>query len=116
VGCSAIDAARTLRGIMETLLPASLLEQMMKPIARFASVGPGRPWRLPGYGLGLSIDLDETSGPVYGHTGGGPGCSPAVFHFPRRAPPLTIAVITDGEDISLAETLLRAAAVQWPAR
>ncbi len=116
VGCAAIDAARTLRGIMETLLPAALLEQMMKPIARFVSAGPGRPWRLPGYGLGLSIDLDDTLGPIYGHTGGGPGCSPAVFHFPRRDTPLTIAVITDGEDVGLAETLLLAAAGQWPKR
>ncbi|HEY7843698.1 MAG TPA: serine hydrolase domain-containing protein [Bradyrhizobium sp.] len=113
VGSSAIDAARMLRGIMETSLPAALLEQMMKPITRFASAGPGRPWRLPGYGLGLSIDLDETIGPAYGHTGGGPGVSPVVFHFPRRDPPLTIAVITDGEDVGLAETLLLKVAEQW---
>jgi len=41
--------------------------------------------------------------------------SPAVFHFPRRDPPLTLAVITDGEDIGLAETLLLAAAERWQA-
>ncbi len=107
VGCSALDAARMLRGIMETLLPAALLEQMMKPVAHFNSgVGPGRPWRKPAYGLGLQIELDETLGPTYGHTGGGPGVSPAVFYFPRRDPPLTIALITDGEDVGLAEMLL----------
>jgi D-alanyl-D-alanine carboxypeptidase len=113
VGSSANDAARMLRGIMETLLPAASLQQMMKPIARFASAGPGRPWRLPGYGLGLSFELDETIGPAYGHTGGGPGVSPAVFHFPRRDPPLTIAVITDGEDVGLAESLLLKVAERW---
>jgi len=116
VGSSAIDAARMLRGIMETLLPPSSLEEMMKPVTRFASVGPGRPWRRPAYGLGLSMDLDEALGPIYGHTGGGPGCSPAVFHFPRCEPPLTIAVITDGEDIGFAETLLLAAAGEWSRR
>jgi len=115
-GSSAIDAARILRGIMQTVLPASLLEQMMKPIARFASAGTGRPWRLPGYGLGLQIELDETLGPAYGHTGGGPGGSPVVIHFPRRNPALTIAVVTDGEDFALAETLLLKAAEQWPAQ
>ena len=107
VGSSALDAARMLRGIMETLLPAALLEQMMKPITHFTSgVGAGRPWRQPAYGLGLQIELDETIGPAYGHTGGGPGVSPVVMHFPRREPPLTIALITDGEDVGLAETLL----------
>lgn len=113
VGCSAIDAARMLRGIMEALLPASLREQMMMPVSRFTSAGPGRPWRLPAYGLGLAIERDETLGPAYGHTGGGPGCSPAVFHFPRCEPPLTVAIITDGEDVGLSETILLAAAAQW---
>ncbi len=107
VGCSALDAARMLHGIMETLLPAAMLEQMMMPITHFpGGVGPDRPWRQPAYGLGLQIELDETIGPAYGHTGGGPGVSPVVMHFPRREPPLTIALITDGEDGGLAETLL----------
>jgi CubicO group peptidase (beta-lactamase class C family) len=114
VGSSALDAARMLRGIMETLLPAALLEQMMKPVAHFNSgVGPGRPWRKPAYGLGLQIELDEALGPAYGHTGGGPGVSPVVFYFPSREPPLTIALITDGEDIGLAETLLLRLAQHW---
>jgi hypothetical protein len=56
------------------------------------------------------IDLDETRGPIYGHTGSGPGCTVAVYHFPRRDPPLTIAVATDGEDQGLAETILLEAA------
>jgi hypothetical protein len=51
----------------------------------------------------------------HGHTGGGPGCSPAVYHFPRPASakgPLTVAVITDGEDIGQAETIALAIAQQ----
>jgi D-alanyl-D-alanine carboxypeptidase len=114
VGASVADAAGILHGILGSLLPVSLRDEMMRPIARFRTVGPGRPWRLPAYGLGLSIDQDETRGPIYGHTGGGPGCSPAVFHFPRRDPPLTIAVATDGEDPGFAETILLAAAEHWP--
>ena len=115
VGSSATDATRILRGIMTTLLPPPLRDEMMTAVTRFAATEPGRPWRQPAYGLGLQIDCDESSGPIYGHTGGGPGVSPAVFHFPRRDPPLTLAVITDGEDIGLAETLLLAAAERWQA-
>jgi CubicO group peptidase (beta-lactamase class C family) len=116
IGSSALDAARMLRGIMQTLLPAELLAQMTKPVAHFTSgVGPDRPWRQPAYGLGLQIELDGTVGPAYGHTGGGPGVSPVVMHFPRREPPLTIALITDGEDVGLAETLLLEAAADWQA-
>jgi D-alanyl-D-alanine carboxypeptidase len=113
VGASAADAARMLRGILGPLLPPSLRDEMMRPIARFGTAGPGRPWQRPAYGLGLSIDLDETRGPIYGHTGGGPGCSPAVFHFPRHDPPLTITVTTDGEDPGLAEAILLIVADNW---
>jgi CubicO group peptidase (beta-lactamase class C family) len=110
IGASAADAARVLDGILGWLLPLSLREEMMRPAARFPTAGPGRPWRQPAYGLGLMIDLDETRGPIYGHTGSGPGCTVAVYHFPRRDPPLTIAVATDGEDQGLAETILLEAA------
>ncbi|HEY1930450.1 MAG TPA: serine hydrolase domain-containing protein [Acetobacteraceae bacterium] len=114
VGASAADAARLLSGILQTLLPLPLRDEMMRQAARFRGPFPGRPWRLPAYGLGLMIDLDEERGPIYGHTGSGPGCSPAVYHFPTRSPPLTIAVATDGEDQSLAEDIVLAVAACMP--
>jgi hypothetical protein len=59
---------------------------------------PNRPWRAPAYGLGVAIDRDTAHGPAYGHLGGGPGCSPAAYHFPQLNSGTTIAVISDGED------------------
>lgn len=110
VGASAADAARMLGGILGSLLPVSLRQEMMHPAARFQTAGPDRPWLLPAYGLGLMMDLDETQGPIYGHTGAGPGCTVAVYHFPRRDPPLTIAAAIDGEDQGLVETIVMEAA------
>jgi D-alanyl-D-alanine carboxypeptidase len=110
VGASASDGARLLAGILGSLLPITLRDEMMRPASRFQNPWPGRPWRRPAFGLGLMIDLDEELGPIYGHTGSGPGCTPAIYHFPARNPPLTIAVAIDGEDESLAETILLAAA------
>jgi D-alanyl-D-alanine carboxypeptidase len=110
VGASAADATRLLSGIMETLLPIPLRDEMMRPASLFRKPWPGRPWRRPAFGLGLMIDLDEERGPIYGHTGSGPGCTPAIYHFPTRSPPLTVAVATDGEGERLAEEIVLAVA------
>ncbi len=110
VGASAPDAARMLSGILGTLLPLPLRDEMMRPVSLFRNAWPGRPWRRPAHGLGLMIDLDEERGPIYGHTGSGPGCTPAVYHFP--AFDLTVAVAIDGEDESLAEDIVLAVAAR----
>jgi CubicO group peptidase (beta-lactamase class C family) len=61
------------------LLPQALLSSMLD---RYPVGGPvaDRPWKAPGYGLGLMIG--ETSGGelIAGHTGGGPGSVVAVYH------------------------------------
>jgi D-alanyl-D-alanine carboxypeptidase len=110
VGASAADATRLLSEILETLLPVPLRNEMMRPASLFRNPWPGRPWRRPAFGLGLMIDLDEERGPIYGHTGSGPGCTPAVYHFPNHSPPLTVNVAIDGEDESLAEEIVLAVA------
>jgi CubicO group peptidase (beta-lactamase class C family) len=113
VGATALDAARLLHGVFAAdLLPAALCAEMQRWITLGGPVA-GRPWRTAGYGLGLQAELNPEAEPCYGHTGGGPGCSPAVYHFPRAASgrePLTVAVITDGEDIGQAESLALALA------
>jgi D-alanyl-D-alanine carboxypeptidase len=43
------------------------------------------------------------SGRAIGHSGGGPGCVNAVYHFPDVAAPITVAVFTDGDDEGPAE-------------
>ena len=110
IGASAADTTRLLAGILQTLLPLPLRNEMMRPVSRFPNPWPGRPWRRPAYGLGLMIDLDEERGPIYGHTGSGPGCTPAVYHFPTHCPPLTVSVAIDGEDEGLAEEIVLAVA------
>ncbi|HEX2528122.1 MAG TPA: serine hydrolase domain-containing protein [Geminicoccus sp.] len=100
-------ATRILHGLMTgKLLPPELLAQMRQgqPVG-----GPieGRPWRKPGYGLGLMIELDETGTlRPEGHTGGGPGCSPAVYHFADSALPFTLCAVTNGEDGGQAERMV----------
>ena len=42
------------------------------------------------------------AGPYWGHTGGGPGVTPAAFHAPGPVP-VSVAVFLDGEDGNLAE-------------
>lgn len=49
-------------------------------------VAETHPWMTtPSYGLGLMVDPDNRYGIVAGHTGGGPGCSTAAYHFPDIA-------------------------------
>jgi len=110
VGASAADATRMLDGILESLLPLPLRNEMMRPASLFRNPWPDRPWRRPAFGLGLMIDLDEERGPIYGHTGAGPGCTPAVYHFPAHSPPLTVGVVINGEDQRLAEEIVLAVA------
>ena len=45
----------------------------------------------------------EGAGRAIGHSGGGPGCVNAVYHFPDLPRPLTVASFTDGDDEGRAE-------------
>ncbi len=102
VAATALDTAHLLHGLFTTdLLPAGLAARMLDSWPVPGSMR-GRPWVEPGYGLGLMVERDGQSGPCWGHTGGGPGCTPVAYHFPGQDP-LTIAVMTDGEDGDQAE-------------
>lgn len=84
------------------LLPEPLAEQMRhaRPLG-----GPisGRPVVQPGYGLGLQVDSGAVPGPVYGHTGAGPGVSASACHLRDGGRPVTVVVLTNGEDVPQAE-------------
>lgn len=65
-----------------------------------------RPWKNPGYGLGLMIDDSSDENYSYGHTGMGPDSVISIFHFPRTSPPVTIGVVINTNDQSLVENQL----------
>jgi hypothetical protein len=63
----------------------------------------GRPWTVCGYGLGLMSGQMGEAGRAIGHSGAGPGCVNAVYHYPDLAAPVTVATFTNGEDEGVAE-------------
>lgn len=113
-GATPLDAARLLHRLLtEDFLPPELRAAMTAAVPAGAPIA-GRPWRAPGYGLGLMVELGDVASRAIGHTGGGPGCSPAVYHFAGKARPLTICVVTEGEDSAQAEAMTWAAAACFP--
>jgi hypothetical protein len=111
VGTSVASAARILHALFcGKLLAAEVRIEMTKGRLVDTPDASGL-WQRPAYGLGLMMAWDEEhGGPGLGHRGGGPGCSPAVFHFPRKAKPLTLCVITNGEDADAPVAMVRAVA------
>ena len=88
------------------LVSEAQLELMVKGIKVEGVIG--RPFYNPYYGAGLMIDIGSPYGPVYGHTGGGPGASAACYHLISKngLVPVTAAVLTDGEDPLQAERII----------
>jgi CubicO group peptidase (beta-lactamase class C family) len=84
---------RLLRG---DLLPPELLAAMRDAHPVGGAID-GRPWRTPGYGLGLMTGGVEGGITIEGHTGGGPGSSIAVFHAVGLQPGRTAAIFGPGE-------------------
>lgn len=75
---SVVDAALLLdRLLSRKLLPDELRNDMGRPYVLPAPTS-GRPWTKPGYGLGVMVG-ETITGPVMGHTGGGPGSGIAVY-------------------------------------
>jgi D-alanyl-D-alanine carboxypeptidase len=85
-------------------LSRPMLEQMLELIA----VGGEHPYFVtPSYGLGVMADPDSRYGPLYGHTGGGPGYSAAAYHLDRpEGGRITVAVLSNSEDTDAAEGLI----------
>ena len=83
------------------LFPREFLNQMCAAVR--AADAPGHPsFYNPGYGLGLMI-TDSPCGMIYGHTGSGPGCSAAAFHFKKNGTSITVTILSDGENVSQTE-------------
>lgn len=73
------DAAMLLdRLVSGSLLPPQIVKAMLEP---HELPGPvqGRPWKRPGYGLGMMTGEITRGSQVAGHTGGGPGSTIAVY-------------------------------------
>lgn len=79
------------------LLPASLLDAMVTTFVLPGPV-PGRPWVVPGYGLGMMTGEVSGGQKVAGHTGGGPGSTIAVYRTLQGSPPRTTAFFSTSED------------------
>ncbi|MCA0940561.1 beta-lactamase family protein [Salipiger pacificus] len=105
-GCltgTGLDAARLLQALFSgALLSPATLEQMLR---RHSLGGPieGRPWTDCGYSLGLMNGRAGTAGRALGHSGGGPFCVNAVYHFPEAVPPVTVASFASGPAEGAAE-------------
>lgn len=72
----------------------------------------GRPWTNFGYALGLMSGEVGEGLRAIGHSGGGPFCVNAVYHFPDCADPITIACFTRGVDEGCAEFFATRLALQ----
>lgn len=105
-GCvtgSAQNAAHILHAVIGgRLLSSGSLEQMLKS-HRLGGALEGRPWTECGYGLGMMDGMMGSAGRALGHSGGGPFSVCAIYHFPDRPRPVTIAAFADGVDVSVAE-------------
>ncbi|TMV79411.1 beta-lactamase family protein [Thioclava sp. BHET1] len=105
-GCligTAADAAKILHALfMGELLNAPMLAEMLITHPLGGAI-EGRPWTKCGYALGLMSGEYGSVGRVIGHSGGGPFCVNAVYHFPDLPRPITVASFTDGRDEGGAE-------------
>ncbi|MGI3166472.1 serine hydrolase domain-containing protein [Pseudooceanicola sp. 200-1SW] len=100
---TARDAARLLAGLAQGALLDSAALAQMRQITPLGGPLPGRPWASCGYGLGLMAGTVAGLGRVFGHSGAGPFCVNAVYHFPDLACPVTLACFTDAPDEGRAE-------------
>ncbi|MER9349781.1 serine hydrolase domain-containing protein [Mesorhizobium sp. M0227] len=105
-GClvgSARDAALLLHALFSgEVLNAATLGQMLLRYPLGGAVS-GRPWTDCGYGLGLMSGSMGEAGRAIGHSGGGAFCVNAVYYFPDRDCPVTVASFTDGSDEGITE-------------
>ncbi|CAM3868048.1 serine hydrolase domain-containing protein [Rahnella bruchi] len=100
------DAARLLHGLFNgKLLSAASLAEMQATIPLGGAL-EGRPWTECGYALGLMSGAMGNAGRSAGHSGGGPSCVNAVYHFPDLPEPVTGACFTDGHHEGVAENEL----------
>lgn len=105
-GCligTAPEAVRILSALMGGDLLSDEMLQKMNIRTPLGGAIAGRPWSRCGYGLGLMSGAMSEMGRAIGHSGAGPFCVNAVYHFPDRDDPLTVASFTDGPQEGVAE-------------
>lgn len=98
------DAAMLLNRLMSgALLPREVLQEMQSAYVLGGRI-EGRPWQLPGYGLGMMKGETTIGNTVAGHTGGGPGSTVAVYQsLDGERADRTSAVFATGEETSATE-------------
>ncbi len=79
------------------LLPPPQLDEMLTPFMLPGPV-PGRPWKVPGYGLGVMTGETSSGLRVVGHTGGGPGSTIAVYRDLNGDKPRSAGFFRTSED------------------
>jgi CubicO group peptidase (beta-lactamase class C family) len=109
-GClkgTAIDAVRLLYALFYGALLSPESRAAMLDWYALGGAIPGRPWTECGYGLGVMAGRMGEAGTAIGHSGAGPFSSNAVYHFPDRPVPMTVAVFTGGHQEGRAEHEVR---------
>ncbi|AYQ26832.1 MULTISPECIES: serine hydrolase [unclassified Polaromonas] len=84
------------------LISSSMLAAMMDAYPVGPSI-PGRPWRVPKYGLGVMVGETHGGRSVAGHTGGGPGSCVAVYRNLSSPSAFTAAAFALGADAGAVE-------------
>jgi CubicO group peptidase (beta-lactamase class C family) len=93
-----VDAALLLHRLLDgSLLTPELLHEMLSPFVLPGPV-PGRPWLIPGYGLGAMAGETTSGLKVTGHTGGGPGSTIAIYRDLGGSTARTAAFFRASED------------------
>ncbi len=77
---SVADAALLLHRLMNGALLSREIFQQMTSAHVLGGPVEGRPWQVPGYGLGMMKGETTAGKTVTGHTGGGLGSTVAVYH------------------------------------
>lgn len=105
-GCligNAPDAARLLHALLTGRLLQSAILREMLDAKYLGGALPDRPWTECGYALGLMSGAMKQAGKAVGHSGGGPFCVTAVYHFPDVSDPVTVASFAEGTAEGVAE-------------
>lgn len=98
------QATLLLDGLLtKDLLPDSLVQEMQDSIVLGGPLS-GRPWAIPGYGLGLMIGKTHSGHRLVGHTGVGPEGVIAVYHCSNGSNQATCSVFAKGGDEGRVET------------
>lgn len=112
IASTAADVAHFYHALFAGEVVAPNLLAEMKRGVRVPGDHP--PFRTPSYGLGLMTDPDSPVGPLYGHSGEGPGYRAAAYHVtPANGAPATMVALANTEiDMQALGFSLAAAATQ----